>query len=159
MEEIKFTKVKLEWGWLGNMSPHSIVYDGKIWKTSEALFQSLRFEDEEPKEIIRLENSPMGCKMKSKTLAKTYNRIVEPMSDRDIENMKMCVRLKIKQHPELIDLLLKTGDSKIIEDATSRGRRGSNLFWGSIKLEDGSWEGENMMGKIWEEIRNEIKNK
>ena len=114
--EIVFTKVKLEWGWLGNMSPHPIEYDGKTWRTSEALFQSLRFEDEEAKEIIRLESSPMACKMKSKTLAKTYNRIVEPMSDRDIHNMKMCVRLKLKQHPELVDLLLKTGDNEIIED-------------------------------------------
>jgi predicted NAD-dependent protein-ADP-ribosyltransferase YbiA (DUF1768 family) len=154
MDEITFTKVKLEWGWLGNMSPHPIEYDGKTWRTSEALFQSLRFKDEEPKGIIRLEKSPMGCKMKSKSLAKIYDRLVVPMSLKDIENMKMCVRLKLEQNPELIELLLQTGDKTIIEDATSRGRKESNLFWGAIRTEDG-WEGENMMGKIWEDIRNE----
>ena len=43
---ISFTKVSLPFGWLGNMSPFPILYEGKEWKTTEALFQALRFDDE-----------------------------------------------------------------------------------------------------------------
>ena len=61
---IKFTKVSLPYGWLGNMAPFPVMYKGKKWLTIEALFQALRFEDEKIIEEIRLEKSPMGAKMK-----------------------------------------------------------------------------------------------
>lgn len=60
MNVIGFTKVKLPYGWLGNMSPYPIEFGGKIYKTSEALFQALRFNDEEIQEIIISEKSPIG---------------------------------------------------------------------------------------------------
>jgi hypothetical protein len=162
MKAIGFTKVSLPYGWMGNMSPYPINYGGKVWKTTEALFQSLRFEDEEIKEAIRGEASPMGCKFKVKAIVKKlkesnelHKRTVEPLSDQDVKNMELCIRLKIEQHPELLKELLKTGDTPIFEDVTSRGARGTNLFWGAMKLEDGSWKGSNVLGKIWEEIRKE----
>lgn len=55
MEEvIAFTKVNLPYGWLSNMSPHPLDFGG-TWRTSEALFQSLRFSDNDIKELIRAE--------------------------------------------------------------------------------------------------------
>ena len=45
MKSIWFSKVKEEYGWMGNMAPYRIQYEGKIWLTSEALFQSLRYDD------------------------------------------------------------------------------------------------------------------
>jgi predicted NAD-dependent protein-ADP-ribosyltransferase YbiA (DUF1768 family) len=50
MKSIWFKKVAEEFGWMGNMAPYPIQYDGNIWLTSEALFQSMRFDDI-PKEI------------------------------------------------------------------------------------------------------------
>ena len=149
---ITFTKVKLPFGWLGNMSPHPIEYDGKIWRTSEALFQGLRFNDEEIREIIRSEKSPMSAKMKAKKYKELMSVI--PMSEKDEENMKMCVKLKINQH-EIIRFRLKsTRKSLIIEDIGNR-KGGRHLFWGAKKV-DGKWIGENMMGKIWMEFRDEL---
>ncbi len=49
--------------------------------------------------------------------------------------MKVCLKLKLEQHPELRDRLLATGDDEIIEDCSKR-KRGSGLFWGAA-LEDG----------------------
>ena len=43
------------------MSAHPIQYGGKIWKTSEALFQALRFNDEEIIEEIRVKSSPIAA--------------------------------------------------------------------------------------------------
>lgn len=152
MKYISFTKVALPFGWLGNMSPFPIEYGGKTWRTTEALFQALRFEDDEIQEAIRAEKSPMGAKMKAKK-HKAMMTII-PMGDADIENMRFCVRLKCKQHPSLQDELLKTDGLPIYEDVTSRPR-GSGLFWGA-KLTDEGWEGDNILGKIWMEIRSEL---
>lgn len=161
MTEIAFTKVKLPFGWLGNMAPYPITYEGKTWRTTEALFQALRFEDEEIREMIRKEPSPMGCKFRVKAIVKElsekgelYKRVIQPHSKEDLENMELCIRLKIEQHPALLKALLITTHLPIYEDVSYRGKSSSNLFWGAIKTPDG-WEGENALGKIWMKIREE----
>jgi predicted NAD-dependent protein-ADP-ribosyltransferase YbiA (DUF1768 family) len=151
--EISFTKVALPFGWLGNMSPYPITFLGKEWRTTEALFQALRFDDEEIIEAIRLEKSPMGAKMKAKK--HRASMIVIPMGERDVGNMKFCIAKKINAHPTLLKLLNETGEIPIYEDVTSRPR-GSGLFWGAKKIEN-TWEGQNVLGKIWMETRDMIK--
>lgn len=155
METIAFTKVALPFGWLGNMAPYPVKYDGKEWKTTEALFQALRFNNDEVRELIRAEKSPMGAKMRTKALVKIHDRAIEPMSKEDIDLMEMCLRLKFEQHREIQRKLRCTKDQVIIEDCTSRGKRGTNLFWGAV-YENGEWVGENVLGKLWMKIRSEL---
>lgn len=150
METIAFTKTKLPYGWMGNMSPYSIKFGEDIYKTTEALFQSLRFSNNDIKALIRDEKSPMGAKFIAK--ARVDQMTIKPLSDKDVYNMKICVKLKLKQHPHLKKELIDTGDAIIIEDVTKRGDKGSNLFWGAM-LVDGKWVGENTLGKIWMEER------
>jgi predicted NAD-dependent protein-ADP-ribosyltransferase YbiA (DUF1768 family) len=159
MNYIAFTKVALPYGWLGNMSPYPITYNGEVWRTTEALFQALRFNDPDIQKEIRDEKSPMGAKFKAKSIiqglkesGEIHKISVTPLSSEDLKNMEMCVKLKVSQHPDLLNELLKTGDLPIYEDVTSRGRKGSNLFWGAL-LENGVWIGQNNLGKIWESIR------
>ena len=150
---IKFTKVSLPFGWLCNMAPFPVMYNEKKWLTIEALFQALRFEDEKIIEEIRLEKSPMGAKMKAKKHKLLY--VVEPMSEKDVENMRMCVRLKLEQHPRLVGQLLATNDQLICEDIGKRnGER--HKFWGAKEI-NGVWEGKNMMGVIWMELRTQLR--
>jgi ribA/ribD-fused uncharacterized protein len=147
---IWFSKVKEDFGWMGNMAPYIIEYEGKEWRTSEALFQSMRFEDESIKEIIRLEKSPMAAKMKAKKFKDQM--VVIPMSEKDVENMRMCVRLKLEQHSELKDALIATGNETIYENIGKRnGER--HKFWGAKKLSDNEGDGFNMMGKILMDLR------
>jgi predicted NAD-dependent protein-ADP-ribosyltransferase YbiA (DUF1768 family) len=154
---IPFTKSKLPFGWCGNMSPFPISYGGKQWRTTEALFQALRFAEDDPiREQIRLEPSPMGAKIRAK--ASPDKMIVVPMSESDLNNMRMCIQLKIEQHPSLKEELLATGDARIIEDVTNRGDKGSNCFWGAL-LKDGEWVGQNKLGELWMELREELKSK
>lgn len=155
MSYISFTKVDLPYGWLGNMSPYPVTHEGKVWRTTEALFQALRFNDPEIREAIRNEKSPMGAKLKAKGFMKRVDAdkiCVTPLSNADLENMKMCLKLKLEQHPGLLKQLLATGDSSIYEDVTSRGKRGSNLFWGALKEND-TWVGQNHLGRMWEDLR------
>jgi len=151
MKSIWFSRVNDEFGWLGNMAPYSIVFNGKTWRTSEALFQALRFEDESIREIIRSEKSPMGAKMKAKKLRNKM--VVIPMSEQDVDNMKKCVRLKFDQNLNLRNELKRTGNALIFEDIGKRtGER--HQFWGAKKVNEDEGCGFNMMGQILMELRN-----
>jgi ribA/ribD-fused uncharacterized protein len=152
-ETIAFTKVALPFGWLGNMAPYPVTWEGREWRTTEALFQALRFSDEEIREKIREQKSPMSAKMVSKPFAD--RRVVEVGSAQDIENMKLCIQLKLEQHPQLQQELSKTGDKLIVEDVTSRGARGTNLLWGSLQ-KDGEWHGQNVLGHLWMQARDKL---
>ena len=149
-KSIWFKKVAEPFGWMGNMAPYPIEFEGKIWRTSEALFQAMRYEDVEIKELIRAEKSPMGAKMKAKKYKDKM--VVVPMSVDDVENMKKCVRLKFDQHPKIKDLLMKTHGRLIFEDIGNRnGER--HKFWGAKKVSDSVGNGVNTMGKILMELR------
>lgn len=152
---ITFTKVKLPNGWLSNMSPHPVVYQGQEWRTTEALFQALRFEDLNIKKEIRAQRSPMGAKFVAKKHAEKMT--IEPMSLEDIANMQLCLRLKIEQHPELRDKLLATGDERIIEDVGGRKKSGRHLFWGAAQQADGYWCGQNYLGLLWMALRDKLR--
>ena len=73
MEVISFTKVSLPYGWLGNMAPYPVKYNNVRYRTTEALFQSLRFMNHPDVQVLIQENkSPMGCKM----VAKKYSNLL-----------------------------------------------------------------------------------
>lgn len=152
MNDIVIGKVKDEGGCWGNMAPYPVIFNGKRWLTSEALFQAMRFADDEIREAIRNEKSPMGAKMKAKK--NKEKMVVTPMSEADLDNMRLVLRLKVEQHPELQEMLLETGDAFMVEDCTRR-QRGSGLFWGAALI-DGSWVGKNWLGKLWMELRDEL---
>ncbi|NCP98443.1 DUF1768 domain-containing protein [archaeon] len=156
--EIAFTKVSLPFGWMGNMAPYSIVYECQTYKTTEALFQSLRFVefDNVQKEIIA-EKSPMSAKM----VAKKYKHLLaetgyEVMGEKDVKNMQLCIQLKLEQYPNLTQQLIDTGKAVIIEDCSS-WPRDSGLFWGAA-YQNGNWVGKNILGEILMDFRSKLQN-
>lgn len=145
--DITFTKVKLPYGWLGNMAPFPLLARNKIWKTSEALFQACRFTNLDIIEEIRICPSPMGAKMIAKRNIESM--FITLRSPEDVDNMYDILMLKVSQHPQLIhDLLAIDENDRIIEDSTARQNE-SGLFWGAARQEDGSWKGNNALGKTW----------
>jgi len=152
---IAFTKVKLPYGWLGNMSAFPLEYNGQTWRTAEALFQALRFMDPAIREEIRKEKSPMGAKMVAKRHADKM--VVQPTSSEDLANMETVLRLKLDQHPHLKEELKKTGDETIIEDVSNRSSQGRHLVWGmAFDQATGQWTGQNHLGKLWMKLRDEL---
>ena len=149
-EPVLIRRVRDPYGWLGNMSPYCVVLYGHTWRTTEALFQAMRFKEGSAiREVIRAQKSPMAAKMMAKKDADQM--VVTPLSGEDLDNMRTCLRLKLEAHPELVDWLRVTGNRPIIEDCTNR-QRGSGLFWGAA-LKDGEWVGENWLGKLWMDLR------
>ena len=152
MKSIWFKKVAEEYGWMGNMAPYPIKFNGEVWLTSEALFQGMRYDDGDIQEIIRLEKSPMGAKMKAKKYKDKM--VVVPMSLQDVENMKKCVRMKFDQNPQIKSKLMNTKDAFIFEDIGNRnGER--HKFWGAKKINESEGDGHNMMGRILMELRDD----
>ncbi len=151
---ITFTRVSLPNGWLGNMAPFPLCWDGETWPTPEALFQALRFISLAVREEIRQQKSPMTAKAVAQKYADKM--VVEPTSQRDLDNMEFVLRLKLEQHPHLKASLVATGDEVIIEDVTTRTRPGRHLFWGMSQA-TGVWKGDNALGKIWMMLRDELR--
>lgn len=149
---ISFNKNNDPYGWLSNMSPFPVEYEGKTWPTTEHLFQALRFKDQAIREQIRMNRSPMGAKFCARH--HITNMVVVPTTEEDMANMRKVLRLKVDQHPGLLTQLLAT-DGRIVEDCTTRPK-GTATFWGAV-LVNGEWFGQNVLGKMWMEIRDEAK--
>jgi ribA/ribD-fused uncharacterized protein len=152
---ILIRKVDEPYGWLNNMSPHPTKWDEKWWLTSEAIFQAMRFQDEAIRAEIRSQKSPMSAQRTAKK--HKAKMVVVPMSGQDLNNMRAVLRMKLDSNKELVPLLLATGDEKIIEDCSNRPESHSNWFWGACVQQDGTWRGENWLGKLWEELRSELR--
>ena len=153
VDVVTFTKNNLPNGWLSNMSNHEIQFEGYPYASAESLFQCLRFDDEQIQHEIWEQYSPMAAKMKAKKHRESMTVI--PYSDKDLENMKMVLNLKIDQHPEIESRLKNTGKSTLIEDCTNRKNQYSALFWGAALI-GGSWKGKNTLGNIWMELRDSL---
>ncbi len=154
---ISFNEVNQPYGWMSNMSNYRVYYQGKIWPTTEALFQAMRYEGSpEIQELIRVQKSPIAAKMKAKKTEYQHLKTVVAMSEKDLENMRFCIGLKLEQHPELKVKLKKTGSFEIYENIGNR-KGARHLFWGG-KLVESEWIGQNWMGKIWMEKRAELLN-
>lgn len=180
---ITFKKVRDAFGWMGNMSPHPVTtqlwdMDPIVWQTAEHLFQAMRFQKwvlfpndgkplspeqlaqaEEAKQRsavvkeIRATKSPMGAKMVAKKHADKM--VIVPRSRQDIDNMAETLRLKFKSNPELVPLLLATGDEELVEDVTNRPNE-SGLFWGKANV-NGTWNGFNVLGLLLMELRGNLR--
>jgi ribA/ribD-fused uncharacterized protein len=147
-------KVREPFGILGNMSRHPVTYNGLEWRTTEALFQALRFAADDPvREAIRAEKSPMSAKFKAKGNADKM--LVTQLSKEDLDNMRLCLLLKYEAHEDVRECLFSTVGKPIVEDCTNR-QRGSGLFWGAA-LRDGEWVGDNWLGVLWMELRDTVR--
>ena len=80
-------------------------------------------------------------------LGQQYKHLRHPSwDDIKIPQMKKILHQKVEQHEYVKYKLEQTGDRLLIEDSWRDG------FWGINK----NWDGLNMLGKIWMEIRSEL---
>lgn len=140
---IQFYSVDEDFGEFSNFTLYSVNIDGKTWKTTEHYFQAQKFEDKTYREKIANANSPM--------LAATLGRDRKQKLRRDWESvkdnvMRKAVLAKFSQHDDLTQLLLSTGDAKIVEHTDN------DNYWG----DGGNGKGKNKLGQILMSVRNEL---
>ncbi len=65
------------------------------------------------------------------------------------------IKLKFDQHADIKRKLIETGKSEIIEDIGTRNGV-SHKFWGAKRYNENQFEGQNVMGKLLMELRDEL---
>jgi ribA/ribD-fused uncharacterized protein len=140
---IYFYSTKDQYGGFSNFSKHEFELEGVIWPTSEHYFQAQKFDDKGYQERIRASSSP--------TIAARLGRSRKVPIRFDWEDIKVGIMHKVvvakfKSHPELIQLLLSTGEEEIVEKTTK------DYYWGCGT----NGTGKNMLGKILMQVREEL---
>ncbi|HZU38866.1 MAG TPA: NADAR family protein [Gemmataceae bacterium] len=141
---INFYSVSDEFGCFSNFAPYPVQLDGKVWPTSEHYFQAQKFADAEHREQIRKSKSPMIAARMGRDRKKPLRRDWESVR---VAVMRKVVHAKFSQHDDIRQVLLSTGDAKIVEHTEK------DSYWG----EGGDGSGKNMLGRILMEVREELK--
>lgn len=118
---INFYSVSDEFGCFSNFAPYPVRMDGKLWPTSEHYFQAQKFEDAQHQENIRETKSPMIAARMGRDRKKPLRRDWESVK---VGIMREVVRAKFTQHNDLRQILLATGDAKIVEHTAN------DSYWG-----------------------------
>ena len=141
-EPVKFYENK--YYMFSNFSAFLVTYNGRVWMTSEHAYQAAKFDD--PSIIDLIYSAPSAYD--AKKVARSHTNKVRPnWKGIKVAVMNAIIREKTAQHSYVRDKLLETGDREIIENSPE------DSFWGTGR--DGT--GKNTLGKIWMEVRGEIK--
>lgn len=143
---IKFYAPRNDYGCFSNFSRHPVKMGKHTYQTSEHYFQSQKYAGTAIETKIKNCASPgdaarMGRDRKHPVpLRRDWEKVKDDV-------MRAVVLAKFRQHKDLQEILLSTGDAELIEDTTS------DYYWGCGT--DGT--GKNMLGKILMEIREILK--
>lgn len=143
---IKFYSVSDEYGEFSNFAAYPIKIKGKTYPTSEHYFQAMKFSSAKDQKEVRTAKTPMLAAQKGRDRKRKLKRHWESMKD---NVMREAVLQKFTQHKELKELLLSTGDSKLIEH-TNR-----DSYWG----DGGDGKGKNKLGQILMQVRTTLSEK
>jgi ribA/ribD-fused uncharacterized protein len=148
-----FFRVKEEWGCLSNMAGgFPLVVCGYDVPSSEALYQAMRFPNspEIQREIIA-QGSPMAAKMMAKKEQRRERLTRADWSEIQLDVMRWCLRVKLVQNfGEFFETLMASKERPIVE----RSRK--DRFWGAVLEDDGHLHGENWLGRLLMELRDEV---
>ena len=145
-ECIAIRKVKDPWGIFGNFSPTPIIINNVVFKTSELLFQLMKFKDEEPVIDVYNANNP---KMTTKHWEKTHRR--EDWGKMIVDAMKFCLTQKYEQSEEFRQELERSKGKYIVEDQASFPKKTPDT-WG-VKQQGDDFVGPNLLGRLLMELR------
>lgn len=147
---IVFLKTKESFGGLSNMAGgYPIRVNGIHIRSSEALYQACRFPHlPEVQETILQQISPMTAKMKGKPFRKDsrpdWYQVRVPI-------MRWCLRAKLACNIDSFGrLLLATNENSIVEESRK------DSYWGAKPSDDGTLVGENVLGRLLMELREEL---
>lgn len=141
---INFYSVTEPYGEFSNFAGYPIQLDGKRWPTSEHYCQAMKFQDAAHQEDIRQEKSPMRAARMGRDRKRPLRKDWESVKDSIMRKAVVC---KFTQHDDLRELLLSTGEAKLVEHTTN------DAYWG----DGGDGSGKNMLGRILVEVREQLR--
>jgi ribA/ribD-fused uncharacterized protein len=133
---------------LSNFSAFTLQWFGFRFDTSEAAYHWMKFNDPSMTEIRTAILLAPSAHEAFKIAERFKDVRREDWDDVKVPFMKKILRAKADQHEYVSRKLLATGNRELIEDSWR------DNFWGWGPNKDG----QNMLGKLWMEIRAEIRN-
>lgn len=143
---IKFYEPENPYGFLSNFYPAPITIESVTYPTVEHYYQSRKFISKDNPQIQEIHEkvaraaTPAECFK----ISREFDHL--KLSDWNIRKKREMFRgvmFKFKQHPELREQLLATGDALLVEDSPV------DSFWGC----GGDGKGENYLGRMLSNIR------
>ena len=139
-DQIKFYSTGDEYGDFSNFAHFPIRIGKRTWPTTEHYFQAMKFKAKSDQEEIRKANSPMLAARMGRDRKRTLRKDWESAK---VNVMREALTAKFTQHANLRELLLSTGDAKIIEHTSN------DDYWG----DGGDGKGKNMLGQLLVNVR------
>ncbi len=149
MHEIKFYRANEEpYGRFSNLFKRPIEFEGQTFATSEHAYQAGKARKPQVRDWILAAPSPALVAMAAHGLY--WWDIRSDWSKIKFDRMRDVLRAKFSQHEDLRELLLSTGDARLVEAATVDNT--VNRTWGEV-----NGVGKNMLGRLLMEVREELR--
>lgn len=140
MSIIHFYRTNSTYGCFSNFSRHGFLLDGIYWPTAEHYFQSEKFLETNLKVEIANLASPLEAAIYGRNKEKPLRPDWEYIK---IEIMRCTIYNKFNQNPDINEILISTENYTLVEHTKN------DSYWG----DGGNGTGENMLGKLLMELR------
>lgn len=148
IREIRFYRASEKpYGAFSNLYRREIEFEGVTFITAEHAYQAGKARKSAVQAWLMAAPSPALLAMAAHGLY--YWDITPGWSTVKFDRMRAVLRAKFTQHEDLQQLLLSTGNAKLIETATTDNP--VNRLWGEV-----NGVGKNMLGVMLMELRNEL---
>lgn len=133
---------------LSNFSAFTLRWKGLLFMTSEAAYQWEKFNFSEAPTWLRMDILHAASAHDAFKIAQKNNHRRRPDWDEvKVDIMRDILRAKAQQHEYVRRKLLQTGARELVENSWR------DNFWGWGENRDG----QNMLGKLWMQIRDELR--
>lgn len=149
MESIYFYRASdVPYGAFSNLYRRPIEFEGQMFATSEHAYQAGKARKPAVREWLMAAPSPSLLAMAAHGLY--YWDVAPGWSRTKFDRMRGVLRAKFSQHADLRELLLSTGDARLVEGATIDNE--VNRLWGEV-----NGVGKNMLGVLLMELREQMR--
>jgi N-glycosidase YbiA len=145
MPTIYFYETDKPYGCLSNFARFPIVVVGSVWPTSEHFFQSSKFQGQKDQEDIRAAPTPFVAAKLGRDRSRKIRTDWEGVRD---TIMAIALSTKFQQHEEPRQVLLSTGNSRLVEHTPN------DSYW----ADGGDGSGRNRLGELLMELRRSYAN-
>lgn len=136
------------YGAFSNLYRREFAFEGEVYPTAEHAYQAGKARKPEVREWLMSAPSPALLAMAAHGLY--YWDIAPGWSKNKFDRMKRILRTKFSTFDDLRELLLGTGDRRLVETATTDSQ--VNRLWGEV-----NGQGKNMLGVLLMEVRDELR--
>jgi hypothetical protein len=146
--EIRFYRAsERPYGVFSNLHRRPISFEGRDFPTAEHAYQFGKARKPAVQEWLMAAPSPSLLAMAAHGL---YAWDIAPgWSQAKVDRMRCVLQSKFSQHADLREILIGTGDARLVESATADSS--VNRFWGEV-----NGQGRNMLGTLLMEVRESI---